>query len=319
MGAFYGYDAQVKQKVWLVGLMTRGNIFHGSLVALITPFRDGKVDEAAFAKLVAWHIEQGTQGLVPCGTTGESPTLSHAEHKRLVSLCVEVSAGRVPVMAGTGSNSTQEAIALTRHAETAGADGALVVVPYYNKPTPEGLVAHFSAIHDAVRTLPIFIYNIPGRCVVDMSVDTMTQLAALPRIIGVKDATHDLDRLAQQHKALGAKFVQLCGEDALAYEYMRHGGGGCISVTANIAPALSRAFHNACGAGDFATALEIHEKLLPLHQALFSETSPQPVKYAMSLLGFCENTLRLPLVQARASSCATVRAVMQDLALIPDG
>jgi 4-hydroxy-tetrahydrodipicolinate synthase len=280
------------------------------LVALITPFHGGKVDVQAFQRLVEWQVEQGTHGLVPCGTTGESPTLSHDEHNRVVELCVEAAAGRVPVIAGTGSNSTDEAIALTAHAKAAGADAALVVTPYYNRPTQAGLYAHYKAIHDAVK-LPIVIYNIPGRSAVDMSVETMAELAKLPRIVGVKDATGDLARPSRMRAASGTKFCQLSGEDATAVAFNAQGGVGCISVTANVAPRLCSQLQSAMADGDYAAALTLHDRLMPLHQALFVETSPAPVKFAASLLGLCTAELRLPLVPVSKGTQDKVRAAMQ--------
>jgi 4-hydroxy-tetrahydrodipicolinate synthase len=275
--------------------------FRGSITALITPFKDGKVDGHAFQKLVEWQIDQGTHGLVPCGTTGESPTLSHDEHKRVVELCVEAAAGRVPVIAGTGSNSTSEAVELTRHAKTAGTDGVLVVTPYYNKPTQEGLYLHFKAINDCAD-IPILIYNIPGRSVVDMSVDTMARLFKLNNIVGVKDATANLARMSQQRAALGTDFIQLSGEDATALGFMAHGGHGCISVTANIAPSLCAEFQLACLAGNFRLALQLQDRLMPLHDALFVESNPGPVKYAASKLGLCNGDTRLPLAPLAPAS-----------------
>ncbi|HYH70673.1 MAG TPA: 4-hydroxy-tetrahydrodipicolinate synthase, partial [Methyloceanibacter sp.] len=238
--------------------------FKGSITALITPFQDGKLDERAFQRHVEWQIDQGTHGLVPVGTTGESPTLTHDEHKRVVELTIEAAAGRVPVIAGTGSNSTAEAVELTRHAKEAGADGVLVVTPYYNKPTQEGLYLHFKAINDAVD-IPIVIYNIPGRSVVDMTTETMARLFKLANIVGVKDATANLARVSQQRAALGHDFVQLSGEDATALAFMAHGGHGCISVTANVAPALCSEFQLACIGGDYKRALAIQDRLMPLH------------------------------------------------------
>jgi 4-hydroxy-tetrahydrodipicolinate synthase len=281
----------------------------GSLPALITPFRDGAVDEKAFRDFVEWQIGQGTHGLVPVGTTGESPTLSHDEHRRVVELCVQVARGRVPVIAGAGSNSTQEAIGLVKHAKTAGADAALVVTPYYNRPTQEGLYLHYKALAEAVD-LPIFIYNIPGRSVVDMSVETMARLAQLPNIVGVKDATANLARVSQQRLAIGEDFVQLSGEDATALGFMAHGGRGCISVTANVAPRLCARLQDACLKGDYATALAIQDQLMPLHDALFVESSPGPVKYAASLLGLCSPDTRLPLAPISAATKEKVRAAM---------
>jgi len=290
-------------------------MFQGSLCALITPFRDGEVDEAAFRRIVDWHVAEGTSGLVPCGTTGESPALSHEEHDRVVSLTIECAAGRIPVMAGTGSNSTREAVRLTQHARAAGADAALLVMPYYNKPTQEGMYAHFRAVHDATD-LPLYIYNIPGRCVVDMSVETMARLAELPRIVGVKDASNDPARPHQLRLALqGRAFNQLSGEDASQLAFLACGGHGTISVTANVAPRECAAMHQAWAAGDAAKALELHERLMPLHDALFVETSPGPVKCAVSLLGRCRPDIRLPLVAPQPSTQATVRAAMLGLNL----
>ncbi len=275
--------------------------FQGSITALITPFKDGKRDERAFQKLVEWQIDQGTHGLVPCGTTGESPTLTHDEHRRVVELCIEGASGRVPVIAGTGSNSTAEAVELTRHAKSAGADGVLVVTPYYNKPTQEGLYLHFKAINDCTD-LPIVIYNIPGRSVIDMSVDTMARLFKLKNIVGVKDATANVARTSQQRAALGTEFIQLSGEDATALGFMAHGGQGCISVTANVAPALCSEFQLACLANNFRLALQLQDRLMPLHDALFVESNPGPVKYAASKLGLCSSETRLPLAPLAPAS-----------------
>ena len=290
-------------------------MFRGSITALITPFKNGDVDEKAFRSLVDWQIGQGTHGLVPCGTTGESPTLSHEEHNRVVTLCVEAAAGRVPVIAGTGSNSTDEAIMLTRHAKEVGAAAALVVTPYYNKPTQEGMYRHFKAILDAVD-LPIIIYNIPGRSVVDMSVATMARLAALPNIIGVKDATADLARPLRTRVAIGRDFCQLSGEDATAVPFLAQGGVGCISVTANIAPEPCARLHDAWQAGDMKTVMEINERLLPVHDAMFVETSPGPVKYAASLLGLCSDEMRLPMCEVSDQTKARVKAAMTGAGLL---
>ena len=275
--------------------------FKGSITALITPFKNGKLDECAFQQHVEWQIDQGTHGLVPVGTTGESPTLTHDEHKRVVELTIEAARRRVPVIAGTGSNSTAEAVELTRHAKEAGADGVLVVTPYYNKPTQEGLYLHFKAINDAVD-IPILIYNIPGRSVVDMTTETMARLFKLTNIVGVKDATANLARVSQQRAALGHDFVQLSGEDATALAFMAHGGHGCISVTANVAPALCSEFQLACLGGDYKRALDIQDQLMPLHDALFVESNPGPVKYAAFKLGLCTEETRLPLAPISAAS-----------------
>jgi 4-hydroxy-tetrahydrodipicolinate synthase len=289
-------------------------IFNGSLVALLTPFRDGKVDETAFQSFVEWQISQGTKGVVPCGTTGESPTLSHAEHMRVVELCVEAARGRVPVIAGTGSNSTEEAILLTGHAKQASADAALVVTPYYNKPTQEGLYQHYKAIHDAVD-IPILIYNIPPRCVVDMTVETMARLAELPNIVGVKDATQDLLRPMRTRLDIGPDFCQLSGEDGTALPFLAQGGHGCISVTGNVAPKLCAEMHDAWQAGDVETASARNETLMPLHLALFAETSPGPVKYAAGQLGLCTEVCRPPLYPIAAGTREKVRKAMTQAGL----
>src|SRR3954469_25674489 len=276
-------------------VMTAKTSFRGSFTALVTPFKNGALDEKAFRALVGWQIAEGTNGLVPVGTTGESPTLSHDEHKRVVEWCVDEAKGRVPVVAGSGSNSTEEAIGLSRHAEQAGADAVLVVTPYYNKPTQEGLYQHFKAIDEAIG-IPILIYNIPGRSVIDMSVDTMKRLFELKNIAGVKDATANMVRVSQQRAEIGPDFNQLSGEDGTALGFNAHGGHGCISVTSNVAPRLCAEFQGACLRGDYATALALNDKLMPLHLALFIETSPAPVKYGMSLIGRCADSVRLPLV-----------------------
>lgn len=291
-------------------------MFKGSITALITPMRGGQIDEKAFHDLVDWQIRQGTHGLVPTGTTGESPTLDHDEHKHVVELCVNAAAGRVPVIAGTGSNSTAEAVELTRHAKDVGAAGALVVCPYYNKPTQEGLYQHYRAIATAVD-LPVIIYNIPGRSVVDMSVETMARLNKdCPNIIGVKDATANLLRVSQQRQVVGEHFNQLSGEDGTALGFMAHGGHGCISVTSNVAPALCAEFQTACMAGDYGRALALQDRLLPLHQALFVETNPAPVKYAAELLGLCSAESRLPMVPVNDATKATVRAALVKTGLL---
>ncbi len=290
-------------------------MFNGSITALITPFRDGKVDEKAFQAFVDWQIREGTSAVVPVGTTGESPTLSHAEHMRVVELCIEAAHGRVPVIAGTGSNSTDEAVDLTRHAEQAGADAALVVLPYYNKPTPEGQYRHFKAIHDAVD-LPIIIYNVPPRSAVDMSVETMARLARLPRIVGVKDATADLNRPLATRLAIDREFCQLSGEDGTALAFLANGGDGCISVTSNAAPRLCADMHAAWQQGEAREALRIHERLFPLHRALFVETSPGPVKYAVSLLGHASAELRLPLCEVSDSTKEKVQSAMRSAGLL---
>ena len=290
--------------------------FKGSIPALITPFRDGKVDEAAFRKIIEWHIREGSDAVVPVGTTGESPTLSHDEHKLVVEIAVETVAGRIPVIAGTGSNSTDEAIQLTRHAETAGADAALVVVPYYNKPTQDGLYAHFKAVASAVG-LPIFIYNVPSRTVTNIALETIDRLASdCPNIVGIKDATADLTRPSRQRQLTGKKFIQLSGEDGTALGFNAHGGTGCISVTANVAPRLCAEFQEATLKGDYAKALRLQDRLMPLHTALFVETSPAPVKYAASLLDLCLPDIRLPLVPAGQATKKQVRDAMVHAGLL---
>jgi 4-hydroxy-tetrahydrodipicolinate synthase len=296
-------------------IMTAKTQFRGSFTALITPFKNGSLDEKAFRDLVDWQIAEGTNGLVPVGTTGESPTLSHDEHMQVVEWCVEQARGRVPVIAGAGSNSTKEAIGLAQHAEKAGADAVLVVSPYYNKPTQEGLYQHFKAINDAIG-IPIIMYNIPSRSVVDISVDTMKRLYELKNIAGVKDATANMTRISQQLAALGPDFNQLSGEDITALGFMAHGGHGCISVTSNVAPRLCAQFQSACLRGDYATALTLQDKLAPLHINLFVETSPAPIKYGMSLIGRCENLLRLPMVPATEKAELAVREAMVHAGLL---
>ena len=274
-------------------------MFKGSNVALITPFKNNELDEETYIKLINFHLENGTNGLVPAGTTGESPTLSHSEHEKVIELCINESNGKIPVIAWTGSNSTEEAISLTKHAEKAGADGALVVTPYYNKPTQEGLYQHYKAINDNTG-LPIIIYNIPGRCVIDMSVDTMARLFELKNIAGVKDATGDLNRLDQTIKKLGPDFIQLTGEDGLAFEFNKRGGVGIISVTANIAPKLCsemQKFSKSDSDNEIKEAERIDNLLQPVHKSLFAESNPAPVKYAAKLLGLCDDAVRLPLVK----------------------
>lgn len=289
--------------------------FRGSFTALVTPFRDGAVDEKAFRDLVDWQIAEGTHGLVPVGTTGESPTLSHEEHERVIRLCVEQAKGRVPVIAGAGSNSTVDAVAFSRHAEKVGADAVLVVTPYYNKPTQEGLYHHFKAINDAIG-IPIFIYNIPSRSVIDMSVETMSRLYELKNIAGVKDATANMARVSLQRQALGADFIQLSGEDATALGFNAHGGVGCISVTANVAPRLCSRFQSASLSGDYREALAIHDTLMPLHTSLFLETNPSPAKFALSLLGKMAEDVRLPLVPVSDTTRSVVRGAMVHAGLI---
>jgi len=286
----------------------------GSIPALITPMKDGKVDEAAFRALVQWQIAEGSTGLVPTGTTGESPTLSHEEHMRVVEICVEEAAGRVPVIAGAGSNSTDEAIALTRHAKEVGCDAVLSVTGYYNKPSQEGQYRHFMAIAEAVD-IPILLYNIPGRAIVEISVETMARLAKNRNIIGVKDATANLMRPSRERGAIGKDWLLISGEDGTALGYNAHGGHGCISVTANVAPRLCAEFQAASLAGDFAKAREYQDRLMPLHDAMFCEPSPAPAKYGVSLLGRCLPDVRLPLVEATDAARAQVKAAMQGAGL----
>jgi 4-hydroxy-tetrahydrodipicolinate synthase len=289
--------------------------FRGSFTALVTPFKNGGLDEGAFRALVDWQIAEGTHGLVPVGTTGESPTLSHEEHKQVVEWCVDQAKGRVPVIAGAGSNSTHEAVDFSKHAEKAGADAVLIVTPYYNKPTQEGLYQHFKAINDAIG-IPIIIYNIPARSVIDMSVDTMKRLSDLKNIAGVKDATANMVRVSQQREVVGEDFNQMSGEDGTALGFMAHGGHGCISVTSNVAPRLCSEFQTACLKGDYAGALELQDKLMPLHQNLFVETNPAPAKYALSVLGRCDEMVRLPMVPLSEASKTKVRDAMRHAGLI---
>jgi len=288
-------------------------MFKGSIVALITPFKNNKLDEDCYISLIHYHLKNDTSGLVPAGTTGESPTLSHDEHERVIELCVKESKGKIPVIAGTGSNSTEEAISLTKYAEKVGANAALVVTPYYNIPTQEGLYQHFKAINDNC-SIPIIIYNIPPRSVVDMSVDTMSRLFELKNIIGVKDATGDLNRVDQQRKKMGPDFIQLSGEDGTALEFNLRGGAGCISVTANVAPKLCSEFQEALTAKNnsnlLAKAKQINGKLMPLHKSLFIESSPSPVKYAASLLNLCSDDVRLPLVKVTDETKKVVKSAM---------
>jgi 4-hydroxy-tetrahydrodipicolinate synthase len=281
----------------------------GSIPALITPMKDGKVDEAAFRKLVNWQIAEGSTGLVPCGTTGESPTLSHEEHMRVIEICVEEAAGRVPVIAGTGSNATDEAIALTRHAKEVGCDAVLSVTGYYNKPSQEGQYRHFMAIADAVD-IPILLYNIPGRAIVEIGVDTMARLSKHKNIIGVKDASANLMRPSRERLVCGKDWLLISGEDGTALGYNAHGGSGCISVTANVAPRLCAEFQAASLAGDFAKARDYQDRLMPLHDAMFCEPSPAPAKYGASLLGLCTPDVRLPLVEATDAARAQVKKAM---------
>jgi 4-hydroxy-tetrahydrodipicolinate synthase len=292
-------------------------MFRGSFTALITPFRNGGVDEEAFRRLVEWQIGEGTHGLVPVGTTGESPTLSHEEHKRVVELCVETASKRVPVIAGAGSNSTEEAIDFTRHAKKVGADAVLHSTGYYNKPTQEGLYRHFKAINDAVD-IPIFIYNVPVRTIVDIQVATLARCRReLKNVIGVKDATANVARVTQQRLQCGQEFVQLSGEDGTALGFMAHGGVGCISVTANVAPRLCAEFQNACLKGDYEAALALHDRLMPLHDALFVETNPGPVKYAVCRLGLIGSPeVRLPLAPVSESTMKTVDAALAQVGLL---
>ena len=295
--------------------LAKNATLQGSMPALVTPFKDGAVDEATLRALVDWHIAEGSHGLVPCGTTGESPTLSHAEHERVIEIVIDQAAGRIPVIAGAGSNNTAEAISLMQHAEKAGADAALVVTPYYNKPTQEGLFQHFKALHDCCN-LPIIIYNIPSRSVIDMTPETMGRLAEMPRIIGVKDATGDVSRASLQRQTCGKDFVQLTGEDASALGHAAHGGVGCISVTANVAPRLCSEFQEALLSGDRAKALELQDRLIPLHTAIFMEPGLVGAKYGLSVLGKLENEVRLPLVTVSESVAKKIRDAMTHAGLI---
>ena len=290
-------------------------MFKGSMPAMVTPFNNGALDIVTLSALVQWHIKEGSHGLVPVGTTGESPTLSHAEHGRVIEEVVKAAAGRIPVIAGAGSNNTAEGIELVQHAQKVGAQAALVVTPYYNKPTQAGLIAHFTALHDA-SDLPLIIYNIPGRSVVDMSPETMGILAKLPRIIGVKDATGKIERVSMQRASCGADFVQLSGEDATALGFNAHGGVGCISVTANVAPKLCAAFQEATLRGDYKAALEIQDRLMPLHEAIFIEPGLVGAKYCLSLFGFCSEEVRLPLVMLTNPTKAKIKSAMQFAGLI---
>ena len=285
-------------------------MFHGSITALITPFKDGDIDWKAFDNLVEWQIEKGTHALVPCGTTGESPTLSHDEHNAIVERCIDVVKGRIPIIAGTGSNSTREAVFLSKHAKDAGADAALVVTPYYNKPTQEGMYEHFRAIHDEAQ-IPIILYNIPGRCIVDMDVETMAKLAELPNIFGVKDATGDLSRPLLTRHAIGKEFCQLSGDDITAAAFLAQGGVGTISVLSNIAPEQSSNLHNAWEAQDMETFETLRDSLVLLGRDLFCESNPAPVKYAAKYLGLCESDVRRPLLPASADAQKKVEAALE--------
>ncbi len=290
-------------------------MIRGSLPALVTPFKNGELDLVTLKKLVDWHIAEGSHGIVPVGTTGESPTLSHAEHQKVIEEVVAAVAGRVPVIAGAGSNNTVEGISLMRHAEKVGASAALVVTPYYNKPTQAGMIAHYTALHDCCQ-LPIVIYNIPGRSVVDMLPETMGTLAKLPRIIGVKDATGKIERVSMQRASCGPDFIQLSGEDATALGFNAHGGVGCISVTANVAPRLCAEFQEATLRGDYAKALEYQDKLMPLHEAIFIEPGLVGAKYALSVLGLCSEEVRLPLVGLTDGTKTKIKAAMKHAGLI---
>ncbi len=290
-------------------------MFRGSITALVTPFTGESVDEKAFQSFVDWQIKSGTKGLVPVGTTGESPTLSHPEHDRVVELCIEAADKRVPVMAGAGSNNTLEAIRLSQHAQKAGADAVLVAMPYYNKPSQEGMYAHYEAINNAID-IPIYIYNIPGRSVVDMTPETMGELAKLKNIVGVKDATGDVSRVSLQRHFCGGDFVQISGEDATAIGFNAQGGVGCISVTANVAPALASQMQEATLAGDYTKAVEIQDKLILLHRAMFMYPSPAPAKYALSLLGQCKDDIRLPLVNVPEAAKPVIQAALRHAGLL---
>lgn len=290
-------------------------MFKGSFVALITPFKDGKVDETAFRSFIEWQITEGSDGLVPCGTTGESPTLSHEEHQKVTEICIEVTDGRIPVIAGAGSNSTEEAISLAQHAKTAGADAVLVVTPYYNKPTQAGLFAHYKAINDNAK-IPIIIYNIPGRSIIDMSVETMADLSKLDYIVGVKDATAQLDRPILTTLACGKDFCQLTGEDGTAIPHLAAGGHGCISVTGNILPRQCSEMQKAWAEGNIKKAMELQELLMPVHAAMFCETSPGPVKYAAELLGLFSSEARLPITEIADDSKVAVKEALKNVGVI---
>ena len=295
-------------------------MFKGSNVALVTPFKNNNLDEETYIKIINFHLENGTNGLVPAGTTGESPTLSHKEHEKVIELCINESKGKIPVIAGTGSNSTSEAISLTKHAEKAGADGALVVTPYYNKPTQEGLYQHYKSINDNCG-IPIIIYNIPGRSVIDMNIDTMTRLFELKNIVGVKDATGDLNRVEESIKAMGKEFIQLTGEDGNALEFNKKGGVGCISVTANIAPKLCsemQKLSKSSSNNEIKEAEKIDKLLQPVHKSLFIESNPSPVKYAAKLIGLCNDEVRLPLVTIMESTKNQVKKSLISANLIDE-
>lgn len=290
-------------------------MFRGSIPALITPFRDGAVDEKALVDLVNWHVEEGSHGLVAVGTTGETPTLSHEEHEHVIEVCVKTAAGRIPIIAGAGSNNTEESVRLMRFAKSVGADAALVVTPYYNKPSQRGLYHHYKTLHDAVE-LPIIIYNIPGRSVIDMTPATMGELSRLPRIVGVKDATGDVSRVSDQRITCGADFLQLSGNDDSALGFNAHGGHGCISVVANVAPRLCSEFQEVMQAGDFAKALTYQDRLMPLHRVCFAEPNPSPSKYALSLLGKCTDEVRSPMVPLEDATKERMRAAMRHAGLL---
>ncbi|MBD0427660.1 4-hydroxy-tetrahydrodipicolinate synthase [Aquisalinus flavus] len=292
-----------------------GPMLKGSITALVTPMKGGKVDEKAFTGLVERQVKAGTHGVVPVGTTGESPTLTHEEHARVVDLCIEIVAGRIPVIAGAGSNSTQEAIMLARHAEKSGADALLTVTGYYNKPSQPGIYAHFKAVHDAV-SIPLVIYNVPARTSSDVTVETLARLSELERVIGVKDATANLARVPQQRLACAEGFIQLSGEDITAVGFNAMGGSGCISVTSNIVPELCAQMQEACLKGDWTRAVDIQDRLTPLHEAVFADTSPAPTKYALSRLGLCSDEIRLPLVGASEAACSKVDAALAGLGLL---
>jgi len=291
------------------------SLFKGVFPALITPFKDGKLDESAFVALVERQIAGGVHGLVPVGTTGETATLSHDEHRRVVELCVETARGRVPVIAGAGSNATHEAIELVGHAKAVGADAALVVTPYYNRPSQEGLYRHYAAINDAVQ-LPVLVYNVPSRASIDISNETLARLAALPNIVGIKDATGDMTRVSQQRLVCGEEWVMLSGDDPTALGYIAHGGHGCISVTANVAPAACATFYNACLAGDFETARGLQDRLITLHKALLLDASPSPTKFALAQLGLCSDEVRLPIAPCAEAVQPAILAAMRTAGVI---
>jgi len=291
-------------------------MFKGSIVALVTPFKEGKIDEDSLRNLVDWHVSEGTDGIVPVGTTGESPTLDHSEHKKVVEIVIDQCNKRIPIIAGTGSNSTSEAINLLEHAEDAGADAALIVTPYYNKPTPEGIYAHYEALDSASKKLPIIVYNIPSRSVIDIQPDLMGKLSNLESIIGVKDATSEISRISEHNNLCNKEFIQLSGEDETIFDYMRNGGHGCISVTANIVPKICSEMHKLFSSENYEEAKKLNDSLMPLHKAIFIETSPSPVKYILSKMNLINYEIRLPLVKIRNNSKEIIDNVIKDFGIL---